>query len=144
MTTTGLLVHGFDVPLDRTVVFEAVSDSSQSMLASIGMELVPMETNLRSLCGSWEDSFAAAVASCLTVLKSRFDGGMIGSSEPYDALVLPWGSNPLTDPLLGSDGFGIRHDGAEASRLEKLRVLLSWPEAMAVDRKKGASGFRVG
>ena len=44
--------------------------------------------------------------------------------------MLPWGSNPVSDPLLGSESFPIRHHGAGATRTEKLQALASWPEAM--------------
>src|SRR5699024_10818106 len=52
-------------------------------------------------------------------------------SEPYDALVLPWGSNPVTDHLLSGQQMRIVHDGAGFSRTEKLAVLAGIPGSMS-------------
>ena len=41
-----------------------------------------------------------------------------------------WGSNPTTDPLLGSREFPIYHYGDEAARLEKFRQLINWQEGL--------------
>src|SRR5262249_5703213 len=45
---------------------------------------------------------------------------LVGSSEPYDGLILPWGSNPATDYLLSGGIMRLIHDGAGFSRTEKI------------------------
>ena len=47
----------------------------------------------------------------------------------YEALRLPWGSNPVTDPMLGSAAFPIVHDGCDLARWEKAELVADWPEA---------------
>ena len=54
------------------------------------------------------------------MLADEFQYGLIGSSEPYDALVIPWGSSPITDYLLSGDRLSIVHDGAGFSRTDKV------------------------
>lgn len=126
----GLMVHGFDIPLDQHDAFERAAKKSAKMLESIDMALVTMATNFRELGGSWEDAHGTAVASCMTLLQGGYGVGLIASTEPYDSLVLPWGSNPLTDRLMSSDAFQIIHDGAAFTRSDKIREIASWPEAL--------------
>lgn len=125
-----LLVHGFDIPLADTGAFERATARAERMLDGLGLELVTVATNVQRLPVSWEDNFAAAVASVAHLLSPEFSIGLIGSSEPYNRLVLPWGSNPITDPLLSAGLMRIRHDGAGASRTDKVRSLATWPAAV--------------
>ena len=55
-------------------------------------------------------------------------GVLVGSSHSYLHL-LPWGSHPLTDRLLSSRGFEVHHDMV-FTRVEKLKALSAWPEAL--------------
>ena len=60
---------------------------------------------------------------------------MIGSSNPYDSLVIPCESSPITDHLLSSGEFVVIHDGASHSRTEKVAQVAEW--------KKGMNNLRV-
>ena len=128
--SAGMLAHGFDIPLDEPEIFENASGKARAMVESLGLELVPVSTNFREINGNWNETHGAAVASCLMLLQGRYSSGLIGSTEPYNALILPWGSNPITDPLLGSDSFEIVHDGAAYTRSEKIAVVADWQEAL--------------
>jgi hypothetical protein len=127
----GLMVHGFDIPLHDRAAFDTAFSNSQALLGSLGMDLYAVRTDYRALGDDWTDAFAAGAASCLMWFDRAYGAGLIGSSEPYGDLYFPWGSNPLSDPLLGSGRFRIVHDGAAYSRTEKVRVLAGWPEALA-------------
>jgi hypothetical protein len=124
-----MLVHGFDVPLSQPEIFARAQDRALKMLAGTDLKLVSFTTNLRDLGQDWEDGFGLAVSACLTLLAPEYGVGLVGSSEPYDHLVLPWGSNPATDHLCSTGLMDIRHDGAGASRTDKVRLLAEWPEA---------------
>jgi hypothetical protein len=50
----------------------------------------------------------------------------IAASHTY-AELFPWGSHPLTDSMWSSDATEIVHDGADASRSEKLRRIVQAP-----------------
>lgn len=126
----GVLIHGFDIPLDDESGFAGALRGSGAMLASLGMELFSMATNFRELEDYWEDAHGAGLASCLAALQGRYRMGLIAASYPYALLSLPYGSNPLTDVMLSSDAFRIVHDGAKYNRLDKLLPLTRWPEAM--------------
>jgi len=125
----GLMVHGFDIPLDQPQVFERAAQRSQKMLASLGVALIPMATNFRELKQNWEDAHGIGLVSCLMLLQGGYGVGLVPSTEPYQALI-PWGSNPVTDHLLSSRTFKVVHDGAAFTRIEKVEQLGQWQEAL--------------
>jgi len=125
---SALLVHGFDIPLDQRDVFESTRKRAEMMLSGTGIVVRSVATNFRQLGQHWESAFGLAVAATLSLFEGSHRIGIIGSSEPYDALVLPWGSSPVTDHLYSSDGMHMRHEGAGYSRTEKVGELLSRPE----------------
>ncbi|MFI5180204.1 MAG: hypothetical protein ACHQPI_02305 [Thermoanaerobaculia bacterium] len=125
----GMMVHGFDIPIEDAGAFACAADRSARMLASLGMDLIPVATNFREQPGDWEDAHGTTLASCLTLLKGRFSRGLIASSYPYSALILPYGSNPVTDGMMSSESFRISHDGADVAKIEKVKAISGWPEA---------------
>jgi hypothetical protein len=127
----GLMVRGFDIPVQEEEIFDRAADKSRRMLQSVGMELIPMATNYRDFGDDWLDSHGIATTSCLMLLQGGFTTGLIASTEPYNSLVLPWGSNPLTDRLLSSRSFTSIHDGASFTRSTKVKGITDWPEALA-------------
>ncbi len=126
----GLMVHGFDIPLAQEEAFKLTLKKSGAMLASLDVELITLATNFRELQQDWEDAFGAAIASCLMLFQGGYSAGLIGSSDPYQALNLPYGSNPITDPLLSSQSFQIICDGASCTRLQKVQEIANWQAAM--------------
>ncbi len=127
----GLMVHGFDIPLKQQEEFNLAAQKSKAMLESLGVELIPIATNFREIKQDWEDAFGVAIASCLILFQKGYTAGLIGSSDPYHALNLPYGSNPITDPLLSSNAFQLLCDGASCTRLQKVQEVGRWQEAMA-------------
>jgi hypothetical protein len=126
----GVMLHGFDIPLEETQAFAGASGNARLMLASLGMELIPIATNFREMGGTWEDAFAAGLASSLMVLQGRYNTGLIASSYDYSALIFPWGSNPITDGMLSSDSFQIISDGTSLDKMAKIKQFSQWPEAL--------------
>jgi hypothetical protein len=125
-----IMIHGFDIPLEEKNVFERAAKNSQKILAPLGIKLTSVATNFRNLDDYWNDAHAAGLASCLMLLQEGYEIGLIASTEPYNSMILPWGSNPVTDKLLSSDNFQIIHDGAAFTRSDKIREILNWPEAL--------------
>lgn len=128
----GLFVHGFDIPLDQPDVFDRARQRATAMLSSLDLAIVPMATNFRNVMDprvGWETSFGTAIAACLLMLQGQFDTGLVASSYSYDTLSFPYGSNPVTDPLLGNQEFVLVHDGADQRRLGKIKTLMDWPAA---------------
>ena len=129
--TSSVLVHGFDIPLKDEQAFQNAYTRSQTTLDSLQIKLIPLKTNFREvITTNWEHTCAAALAAACSNLKSIAGHLLIGSSEPYNALFIPWGSSPITDHLLSSDAFKIIHDGAAFTRTDKIRHIAEWPEGL--------------
>lgn len=126
----GIMVHGLDIPLSQQEVFARAALKSKNILADAGVSLLTMATNLRSFAHDWNDSHGAGVAACLHSMGRRHDTALIPGTHAYEALRLPFGSNPLTDPLLSSDSLEILYEGAGFSRVEKAAAVAEWPEAL--------------
>lgn len=129
-----LLVHGFDVALDRAAEFEGASVRAGRAAEALGLELRTVSTNLRDLGQDWEMVHGLAVAAALQLFAPEFGVGLIGSSAPYFRLVVPWGSNPVTDHFLSSGTMRISHDGAALSRTAKAKVVATEPGVLALLR----------
>lgn len=127
-----LMVHGFDVPLGRPEQLDALQRRTAPLLAELGLNVRTIRTNLKELgLQMWEDSFMSQLACCLQNYSHEFGYALVASSEPYNALVLPWGSNPATDYLLSGSGMHIVHDGAAYSRTDKVERIATDPVATA-------------
>ena len=120
---SAVLVHGFDIPHTDSAGFNRALVKAKRITASLGVSLVTVRTNIKELPVNWEDACAADVASILHVFNEVYDGGVFASDEPYKSPLLPWGSNPVSNPFLGTQSFPIRTDGAELSRLEKIKLV---------------------
>ena len=124
----GVLVHGFDIPLADMQGFSGAAQMASEVLAELGLSMLIVRSNLRDLSGvNWRHYCGAALASVMSGLNKYAGAGLIGSGQPYDALIVPWGSHPMIDSLMSTDSFKIIHDGAGFSRAEKLNVLSKWP-----------------
>ena len=128
-----LMIHGFDIPLEMDDASSAAAESAKNLLAARGVPLLRLSFNWRQIMDGlqicWEDSHGTALIACLSLFQNGFGVGVLASSLEYDPLI-PYGSSPLTDPLLSSDRFRIVHDGAHFPRLKKLPALATWPKAL--------------
>lgn len=127
------MVHGFDVPLNKPEQFESLQCRTEPLLSELGIELKTIRTNLKELeLQGWEDSSMTQLAGCLHNYSHQFSYGLVGSTESYDALILPWGSNPATDHLLSGAALSIIHDGAGYSRTAKVEQIARHATAASV------------
>ena len=136
------IVHGFDIPLDNERGFANAADAAEQTLRDLDLPLVRIKTNYRSFLRlqklggfGWRHTFLSALVAILNQLKSYAGTCVVGSAQPYDQLVFPHGSSPVSDHLLNSGDFGVVHDGASHSRLEKVDELTEW--------KAGVKNLRV-
>jgi hypothetical protein len=128
---TLLLVHGFDVSLGNHDALEELVERTAPLRDVIQAPLRIVRTNSRELrLQKWEDSCGAELAACLHLFSSEFTHALIGSSDAYDELWLPWGTSPVTDHLLSGGQLTIVHDGAAFCRTEKIAFLSEHPIAL--------------
>jgi hypothetical protein len=124
---SALMVEGFDAGN-----FESLFARSQKMLAEMGINAMRLSTNLRFVIPlSYPRYFyGSALAACLLLFQESHSHGLIPASDTYHRFYFPFGSTALTDPLLGTENFAVECDGSEASRLDKLRAISQWPQAL--------------
>ena len=123
----GVLIHGFDIALGDEKSFAVAKHKAKLAVDNLQVKLFTVSTNIRELWNlNWEMYCGTAVASVLNNFQQYAQFGLIGGGEAYDALVSPWGSHPLTDPLASSKTFQIIHDSAGFNRTEKIQLLSAW------------------
>lgn len=127
-------VEGFDVPLENGRLRSTVREHLAAAADEMGLELVVVASNLRALGTAagvnWPDQHGSALACIAHLLGPWFDRVLIPATHTY-AHLEGLGSHPLLDPLWSSDRLEIRHDGAHATRVDKLRALAELPAARA-------------
>jgi hypothetical protein len=119
-----LFVHGMDIPLEQPEVFEGALARGRRMLKGTGVPLLPIRTNARQLGMAWQKSFGLQLIGCYLCFEGSFTAALHGSGEPYETLVLPWGSTPMTDRLCSTASLAVHLDGCEANRSEKVDWLV--------------------
>jgi hypothetical protein len=126
-----ILIHGLEIDLRNQSRFEKVLSRTSAIAAGEQKRLIPVATNARDFCRhvgvSMTVLHGALMASIALFL--GFAKTYIASSHTYAELI-PWGSHPLLDPLWSTDTSRIIHDGAEASRTEKIRRIAKNQEAL--------------
>jgi hypothetical protein len=93
--------------------------------AGVGCELVVIETNLRHFTERfqhWGITFGGGLAGIGLALGTAFSHVLLASSVPIGEANL-FGSHPTLDQLWSTERTAIVHDGAEARRLDKVRLL---------------------
>lgn len=125
-----VMVHGFDIPLHARQDFRSALERAGRMLDGTGVALIPVTTNVRELATTgWNHFHGLATAAALTLFSGRFGTGCLPSTMPV-RLLYPWGTSAVTDPLTGSHGFVVRHDGGHVDRMHKVLDLLAWPQVV--------------
>jgi hypothetical protein len=121
-----LSIHGLDLQLRREDGFDTVATAAKRVAAEHGCGFLPMATNLRSTRlgePSWgELSHGCVLAAAGLSLEGRYGKAIISSSFHY-AGQKPWGSHPLTDPMLSTSTLRMEHFGCRYSRANKVALL---------------------
>lgn len=133
-----IFVHGFDMgtrPQRGTEedFFQSVIDSMQPVIEPEGLNVIPVFTNMRSLdkgTDCWVDEYMACAMSAVAHgLVGKLTDVIMASSHEIPGLH-PSASHPMLDPRLSSYGCRINHDGELYSRVDRVRMISQWPEAM--------------
>ena len=107
---------------------EAIADAA----ARVDCELVVVESNARELTEplmDWNFAHGPFLASVGLALGGEVSTFLMAGALHFGMFV-PIGSHPLLDPLWSTERTAIVHDGAEATRLQKVRFLADHPVAL--------------
>jgi hypothetical protein len=130
-----ITVHGFDVFFDKwnKGLFPKLLANSLKVADVTEKEVLPVTTNLRDFVDQFTSwgyvSHGAAMASVGLALGPAFQTIYIAASYTY-AELYPLGSHPLLDPFWGTESLSFAHDGCEATRVDKHRLLAQSPVAL--------------
>ncbi len=131
-----IFVHGFDINLTNQTLRAQASQAAREVARDLGKTLIEVETNLRSFSDalvSWWEYHGAGLASVALLFQNRFRKVLIAASNTY-AVLNPWGSHPLLDPLWSTELTEIQHDGCEATRTEKAAYISEYELAIEWQR----------
>jgi hypothetical protein len=121
-------VHGFDIPLPADAAFRRFRGVAAGTAAQLGLRFYDVGTNLRATRlgeAPWGPlAHGCALAAVALVLQSLHRAVLVAATGGYRDLH-PWGSHPLTDPLLSTSATTIVHDGAGFTRVGKLRHVVA-------------------
>lgn len=127
-----MVVHGFDIPLHERSAFERAHRSISDVTNTLGIPLTTVRTNWRELFSNeWTMEYHIALAACLFQFRGLANVGVSGACEDYGHLVLPWGSNPVTNNLLAGGGFDLHTEGGGFTRTQRVRLICDYPEVAA-------------
>lgn len=118
-----IYVWGFDIPLKNHKAFDRKLKTLSEITAEFGKGLIPVVTNLKQTRlrkMDWEMRMhGLALGAIGLLLDARFKDILISSTQdPGDTS--PWGSHPLTDPLMSSSRMQFIHYGASFDRFAKI------------------------
>ncbi len=126
------VVHGFDIPLGERSAFERAHRGIAAVTGALGVPLATVRTNLRELlCADWNMEYHTALAACLFQFRGLANVAVSGACEDYGHLILPWGSNPVTDPLLSGGGLELHTEGGGFTRTQRVRMICDYPDVAA-------------
>lgn len=107
--------------------------SVSAIAAEAGLEIAVVGTNLAAALDDYDDharywggGFLAAIGH---LFAGTFTEVAIAATHRAERLP-PWGTDPLLDAAYSTSALAIRHDGIDASRLEKVRMIARWPAAL--------------
>jgi hypothetical protein len=125
-----IVVHGFDIPLDRPAAFQRLYARLARVADALGHDLLDVATNLRSTrwsAAQWSYlAHGAGLAAVALALESRFHTVYIAGGGGYRGLH-PWGSHSVTDPLFSTAGTAIVYDAVAYLRTEKIERIADSP-----------------
>ena len=129
-----LCVWGLDISLANADDFRAMHNRLAQATSGFEVTFVDIATNLHETKwwkrADWGRlAHGCGLASIALALEKRYARLLVPSTHRYDDLV-PWGSHPLTDPLLSTETTRIIHDGAAYSRVEKTELLTQCDAAL--------------
>lgn len=118
-----VFVRGFDIRVAAGDAWAKARQAASAVLGAYDVTLDLVSTNWREFAPDWEMTHGAGIASVLHLYDADASMGLIAADESYGFEIVPWGSNSVTNHLLGSPHFPIGSTGTGAGRIEKCKVI---------------------
>ncbi len=135
--THAVMLHGMDIPLDQADVFERAAERARRQIAGTGTELVTVRTNWKEFCPDWEMGFACGFIAALHLVATATGArtAVLADDLAYITCYYPWGSNYVTNPMLGTRAVEVVGCGRSLTRIDRAGVV--------ADHRHLADGLRV-
>ena len=121
-----IFVHGLDIPLENTQLRNQTVQAIKKVAEAFNVRLLEVESDLKAQIlpyGEWgRFTHGVALASIALTLQDEIDAVLIPGSHEY-ANLFPLGTHPMLDHLWSTENLRFIHDGAEATRLEKVLMV---------------------
>lgn len=128
-----ILIWGFDIPLSNRVAFDRLTARYAELAGKLNKRLITVATNLREThlrtLGWAEELNANALGSVGLLLEPRLSKLFVSAHSGYEQL-RPWGSHPLTDPLISTSRTQCVHHGCGFERFDKVAYIAESPLAL--------------
>ena len=127
-------ICGLDIRIDgaRTAIYTRMLADAREVANKVGKSVVDVATNMQDLMESvgipWGGlGHGSGLASVGLLLQRMFQKLYIAPAGGSYLGIKPGGSHPLLDPLWSTESLAFIHDGCEATRLERIRLLVEHP-----------------
>lgn len=128
-----IYTRGFMNGLEDSIRYKSAREKAKNSVFHFSggkIPLIPIVSNWQELNQpTMPDSIGTGLISFLHLFKSHFARGMLSSSATTHDMV-PYGSHPFADPLLGHQTFQIECDDPTSTRLDKALYLSDKPEVL--------------
>lgn len=120
-----LFLHGHDLDFHQLDQFHGLADNYEKTLQMRSLNMIRVETNAQETAKKFQLSWpkmahGIQLAAALHLFSHRHTLASIPSSDIVSTLIYPWGSNPVTDPLLSSSRMTVCYHDCQVSRFAKI------------------------
>jgi hypothetical protein len=121
-----IFVRGFDIKRDEQEVDGSVLPAIRAVAAQMNKTLVEVSTNIREFSDpivDWAlDYHGTALAAVALLLAPTLNKVYVAASHA-EGDTFRWGSHLFLDPLYSTETLSLIHDGANATRVEKVAAI---------------------
>ncbi|MBW3020092.1 hypothetical protein KY334_02240 [Candidatus Woesearchaeota archaeon] len=110
--------------------YDLLKEKYKKFTKKLNMKLIIITTNIEDVLVKKlysPETHATIILGAGLILEKLFHRFYIPSSHNYKDQI-PWGSNPLTDPMISTENFNVIHHGCDKTRIEKTIEIAKWPE----------------
>lgn len=137
-TVTDLIhVHGFQREPRDIAIRQRTSELVRRVGKAFGKHVIEIESDYRAFLRPYVShtllAHGASLATVGHLLGPGFGRILIAASYHRDDL-FPWGSHPDLDPLWSTESLEVVHDGCEATRVDKARLVARFDVALSLLR----------
>ncbi len=134
-----MFLHGFDIDLELSDYYEETARFYRERILQRDIKIIKVRTNAYASARKFQLNWGAIghgiyLGAALHLLGHDHARACIPSSHSPDSPIFPWGSNPVTDPLLSSASLPISHHSYLVPRFEKIAELAEREDCLSMVR----------